>query len=96
MNILELIDVELLVNNPNREVDAIGRRQIDLDFIDVEPKQEPLDLNPLQFRDRAVAELSGDGGLVVDQVLELNIAGLVQNDDESAIVRQGVARDGGG
>lgn len=96
MNILELIDVELLVNNPNREVDAIGRRQIDLDFIDIEPKQEPLDLNPLQFRDRAVAELSGDGGLVVDQVLELNIAGLVQNDDESAIVRQGVARDGGG
>lgn len=96
MNILELIDVELLVNNPHREVNTIGRRQVDPDFIHIEPKQEPLDLNPLQFRDRSVAELSGDGGLVVDQVLELNIAGLVQNDDESAIVRQGVARDGGG
>lgn len=86
MNTLELINIELLVDDPNREIDAIGRRQIDPDLIDVEPKEKSLDLNALEIRDRAVAEFSGDLGLVVDQVLELDVAGLVQNDDESAVV----------
>lgn len=86
MNTLELINIELLVDDPNREIDTIGRRQIDPDLIDVEPKEESLDLNALEVGDRAVAEFSGDLGLVVDQVLELDVAGLVQNDDESAVV----------
>lgn len=93
MDIFELIHIELLVNNAHSEVNAIRRRQIDSDFVHIEPKQEPLDLNAFQLCDRAIGELASYGLLVVDQVLELHVARLPQNDDESAIVGQRVVRN---
>lgn len=76
MNSLELVNIELLVDNPNLEVDRIVGRQIDLDLIDVEPKKEPLHLNTLELGDGAVTDSSGYGLLVVDEVVELDGAGL--------------------
>lgn len=96
MNGLELVNVEFLVDDADLEVDAIGGGQIDPDLVDVEPDEEALDLNALEVGDGAIAELAGDLALVVDQVVELHVAGLLQNDDELAIRVQRVVGDGVG
>lgn len=76
MDSLELTHVEFLVDEANLEVYTIRRGQIDTDLIDIEPQEEPLDLNALEAGDRAIAELARDGRVVEDHVIELNIAGL--------------------
>ena len=93
-NGFELVNVEFLVDDADLEVDAVGGRQIDLDLIDVEPDEEALDLNALEVGDGAIAELAGDLALVVNQVIELYVAGLRQNDDELAILVEFVVGDG--
>lgn len=93
MDGLELFHFELLVDDSHLEVNAIGGRQIDLDLVHIEPKQKPLHLDSIQVGDRPVTELASDGLLVVDQVLELNVARFLQMDDESAIVGQSIARN---
>lgn len=95
-NRFELVNVKPLVDDPNLEVDTIRRRQIDPDLVNVEPNQQPLDLYPLEVGDGAVAELTGDGLLVVNHVVELDVARLGQIDDESAVVGEGVPGDGVG
>lgn len=51
MNSFKLMNTELLVDETNLKVNRIGRRQIDLDFIDIEPKEQSLHLNPFQISD---------------------------------------------
>ena len=86
MNGLKLVNTELLVDEADLEVNRIGGRQIDLYFIDIEPEEESLDLNSLQVGDGAKFEGSGDALLVVDQVIELDIAGLVELHHEAPVV----------
>ena len=76
MDSLELTHIKFLVDEANLEVYTIRGRQIDTDLIDIEPQEEPLDLNALEAGDRAIAELARDGRVVEDHVIELNIAGL--------------------
>lgn len=95
VNGFELVNVELLVDESNLEVDAIRRREIDADLVDVEPQEETLHLDSLEVGDGTVAQLSRNGFVVVDEVIELDVAGLIQNDDESAVVfGEGVVGDG--
>lgn len=91
---LELIHVELLVDDPDLEVDGVGGGEVDPDLVDVEPEQEALHLDPLEVGDGAVAELPRDPAVVVDEVVELDVAGLVQVDGELAVVREVVRPDG--
>lgn len=45
-----------------------------------------MDLNTLEFGDRAVLELPSDFLVVVDQIIELDVTGLVELDDEGSVV----------
>lgn len=91
----ELIKLELLVDNPDSEVNTLGRRQVNLNLIDIEPeKVESLNLNPLQIGDRTDAELPSNLLLVVDQVIELYVTGILQIDLEIAVVGEAVAHHG--
>lgn len=94
MDSFELAHVELLIDQSNLEVNRIRRRQIDLDLVNIEPEQESLNLNTLEIGDGAVTELSSDDLVVIDQVVELDVAGGGQIDDEGAVVVEGVAGDG--
>ena len=85
MDGLKLTQIELLVDDPNLKVYAIGGGQIDPDLVHVKPQEEPLDLNALEAGDRPVAELAGDGLVVIDQVVELHVARIGQVDDEPAV-----------
>lgn len=87
MNGLKLSNTELLVDETDLEVNRIRGRQIDLDFIDIEPDEESLDLDAFEVSDGAELECSGDALVVVDQVLELDIAGLVELHHEGPVVR---------
>ena len=93
-NGFELVNVEFLVDDADLEVDAVGGWQIDPDLVDVEPDEEALDLNALEIGDGAIAELAGDLALVVNQVIELYVAGLRQNDDELPVLVERVVGDG--
>lgn len=83
---LELIHIEFLINKPNQKIYAVRRGQIDLDFVHVEPNEQPLDLNTLEVGDRAVLELPSDFLVVVDQIIELDVTGLVELDNEGSVV----------
>lgn len=93
MDGLELVNVELLVDKPNLEIDRTGRWQIDGDLIDIEPKQESLHLNTFQISNGTITQFSGYGLIVVDQVLELNVARAVQRDDEPPIFVEDIVGD---
>jgi hypothetical protein len=93
MDGLELTQIERLVDEPNLKVYTIGGGQIDPDLVHVKPQEEPLDLNALEAGDGPVAELAGDGLVVIDQVLELHVAGIGQEDDEPAVIGGGVVDD---
>ena len=93
MNGLELVNVELLVDDSNLEVDVVGGRQIDPDLVHIEPQEEALHLDPLEARDGTVAELPRDFALVVNEVIELHVAGFLQINDESAIIGERVVGD---
>ena len=71
----ELVNTKLLVDKPNLEVDRIRGRQIDLDLIHIQPDKEPLHLNALELRDGPVADPSGHGLLVANEVVEFDAAG---------------------
>jgi len=90
---LELIDSELLRDPPNLKVDVVRGREIDLDRVDIEPKQELSDLNPLQLVDAAVLDDAGDVGVVVDEVLEVDVAGGLELDLEAAVPGEGEGPD---
>ena len=93
MNDLELVNVELLVDQSKLEINGIRRWQIHLDLIDIEPKEEAMHLNAFQIGYGAITQFSGYGLFVVDQVLELNVARALQNDDESTVVLDAVVSD---
>lgn len=86
MDGLELTHIELLVDDADLEVNVVGGRQIDLDLVHIEPKKEPLYLNAFQVGDRPVTELSRDSLLIVHQVVKLNIARILQMDDELTVI----------
>lgn len=93
MDGLELVNVELLVDKPNLEIDRTGRWQIDGDLIYIKPKQESLHLNTFQFSNGTITQFTGDGLIVVDQVLELNVARAVQRDDEPPFFVEDIVGD---
>ncbi|KAG0481920.1 hypothetical protein HPP92_010004 [Vanilla planifolia] len=49
-------------------------RDIDLDSVSIEPDEEASDLDAIKIGDLAAADGAPDLGLVVDQILELDIA----------------------
>lgn len=93
MNGFELVNIELLVNESNLEINGIRRWQIDLDLIYIEPQEEAFNLYTFQIGYGAITKFSGDGLIVVNQVVELNVARTIQNDDESAVVLEGIVGD---
>lgn len=74
MNGLELTNIKLLVNDAHLKINRIRRRQINSDLINIEPKQEPLNLNALQVRNGPDTDLASDRLLIIDQVIELDVA----------------------
>lgn len=88
MDSLKLINIELLVNEADLEINALRRRQIYPDLVNIEPQEEPANLDAFQVGDGTIAELACDGGIVVNQVIKLNIAGLLQMHDERTIGRE--------
>ena len=93
MDGIELVNVELLIDESNLEIDGTRRWQIHLDLIHIEPQEEALHLNAFQITNGAITQFSSDGLFVVDQVLELNVARALQNDDESTVVLDAVVSD---
>lgn len=49
MNSFKLINIKLLINNPNLKVNTIGRRQINPNFINIKPNKNTLNLNTLKI-----------------------------------------------
>lgn len=94
MNRLELSNIQPLVNKPDLKINTTGRRQIDPNLIHVEPNKESLDLDPLKIRNRPVFEDPGDPVGIVDEVVELDVAGGAEIDGEGAVVGDGVGGDG--
>ena len=90
-NSLKLIQIKILVDEASLEVYTIGRRQIDPDLIHTKPQKESSDLNPFQLYNRPVAELTRDNFVIIYQVIELYVARILQNDDESTVLRERVA-----
>lgn len=75
---------ELLVDDADVEMNHTRGGQIETDALDRKPKKELLRRNPGQFSDLAVAEYAGDVEIIVNFVLELGIARLVEEDLEPA------------
>lgn len=75
---------ELLVHNADVEMNYTRSGQIDANSLNRKPKKELLRRNSGQFSDLAVAEAAGDVEIIVNLILELGIAGLVEKDLESA------------
>lgn len=75
---------ELLVNNTNVEMNYTRSGQIDTNSLNRKPKKELLGGNSGQFSDLAVGEPAGDIEIIVNLILELGIAGLVEEDLETA------------
>lgn len=89
----ELGNIELLGYNPHMEVDVIGRWEIDLDLIHVEPKEKSLHLNALEIFYPTVHDGARDPTVVVDQILELDVARLFKFHHKIIVVGEGEARD---
>lgn len=94
MDGLELVDVELLVDKPNLEVDVIRRRQIDSDFLHIQPEKKFLNLDAVQISDGAILELSSNGLVIINQVIEMDVTGFGQMNDELTIGGERVVDDG--
>lgn len=90
MNGQKLIHIELLVDNPNLKIYIIRRRQVNLNLVHVEPEPESLHLNPVQIGDGSDPQLPRDLLLVVHQVIELHVAGLLEVDLEGAVIGERV------
>lgn len=63
---------------------------------DRDPDEELLGLDPFEIGDGAVGELAFDGGFVVDELGEVDVARGVELDDEIAVGGEGVGLDGVG
>lgn len=88
--------MELAGNPPHLEVDVVGGGQVDLDGIHIEPDEEAAHLDALEILDAAVLDDSGDLGLVVDEVFEVDVAGAGELDGEAPVLREGERLDGVG
>lgn len=89
----ELLDAELARDPPDMEVYILGGWEVDLDGVDVQPNQEPADLDSLEVLDAAVPDDAGDLGLVVDEILEVDVARAVDIDREAPVGTQGEGLD---
>lgn len=76
MNGLKLRDIKLLIYNPNSKIYAICRRQINFDFINIEPKQESFNLNTLEISNWPNIQFPRDVLFVINQVIKLHITRL--------------------
>lgn len=75
---------ELLVNNADVEMNYTRRGQIDTNSLNRKPKKELLGGNSSQFSDLSVGEPARDVEIIVNLILELGIAGLIEEDMETA------------
>ena len=84
---------EALGGGADVEVDEAGGREVDADAHDLEPEEEILGLEAGEGVDHAAAEVAGDVALVMQLVLELGVAGLVEVDPEGAVLGEGEVAD---
>jgi len=84
---------EALEGGADVEVDEAGGGDVDADAHDFEPEEEILGLEAREGVDHAAAEVAGDVALVMQLVLELGVAGLVEVDPEAAVMGQAEVLD---
>ena len=84
---------EALEGGADVEVDEAGGGDVDSDAHDLEPEEEILGLEAREGVDHAAAEVTGDVALVMQLVLELGVAGLVEVDPEAAVMGQAEVLD---
>lgn len=95
MHLLKLTHIQLLIHKPNPKINTIGRRQIDFDLINPQPKKELLHLNPIQIANGPVLQLPSYLLLVVNGVIEMDVTCLFELNDEAAVIGEGVGFDVG-
>lgn len=93
---LKLGDTKLAGDPADLEVDVVGGWEVDSDFVHIKPEDELLHLYALEAGDGAVFEDAGDLPVVVDKVVEVQVAGLLELHHEAAVVGEGVVGDGVG
>lgn len=91
---LKLGDTKLAGDPADLEVDVVGGREVDSDLVHIKPEDELLHLDALEASDGAVLEDAGDLPVVVDKVVEVQVAGLLEPHHEAAVVGEGVVGDG--
>lgn len=84
---------EALVDGADVEVDEAGGGDIDADAHDLEPEEEIQGLEAREGVDHATAEVARDVALVMQLVLELGVAGLVEVDPEAAVMGEAEVPD---
>lgn len=93
MHGLELPYRQLPGDPPDLKVDEIGRGEVDLDGINIKPYEEAADLDAFQVIDAAVVDGTSDERLVVDEVIEIDVAGSGEVDNEATIIGESVVND---
>ena len=94
-DVLELIGGELLGQGAHEEFDG-ARLVVGLDSGDGEPQEELLGLDSGDVGDGSVGKLAGDEGVVIDEAVEVDVAGASELDAEGAVIGEGVGLDGVG
>ena len=84
---------EALVGGADVEADEAGGGDVDADAHDLEPEEEILGLEAREGVDHAAADVARDVALVMQLVLELGVAGLVEMDPEAAVMGQAEVLD---
>lgn len=93
---LKLGNTKLAGDPADLEVDVVRGREVDSDFVHIKPEDELLHLYALEAGDGAVLEATGDLPVVVDKVVEVQVAGPLELHHETAVVGEGVVGDGVG
>lgn len=84
-NNLKLFGRKFLTDNPNLEFDGVPIRMSD-NPSNRNPKEQLLGLNSGDIGDLAVTEFALDGLVVVNEAVELDVAGGLELDLEASIV----------
>lgn len=84
---------EPLINNAYVEVNHARAGHIDANVEDREPEKEILSRDAGNRADLAGGERTGNGGVVLDGVVEVGGARLIEGGDEGAIVGEGKVGD---
>lgn len=97
LHTLKLSNIKLPADEPHLNKNTLRRRQIDhLNVVDIEPHEEPLDLNSLDIANESILKLPRDTSFVVDQVVEVDVTRVAELDGECPVRGESVRLDGVG